>query len=114
MSLKKNIKRTGGVGVLFNYIRYHILLSPLINFFLLGSSKKSLELIRLVIQYKVQKRLKKEFTPIMNSNKFDFIDSDKESVNIEGIPIWFCWLQGIDKAPELVKKCLQSLSKNLI
>ena len=113
MSFKKNIQRTGGIRVLFNYIRYNIFLSPLMNFLLLGSTKKSLELIRLVIQYKVQKRLKQEFKPILNSNRFDFIDSDEKNYNIEGMPVWFCWLQGIDQAPELVKKCLQSLSKNL-
>ena len=27
--------------------------------------------------------------------------------------VWWCWLQGEDKAPELCKKCLNSLRKNL-
>ena len=27
--------------------------------------------------------------------------------------IWFCWLQGIENAPLLVKRCLESLQKNL-
>lgn len=27
--------------------------------------------------------------------------------------IWFCWLQGIENAPQLVKRCLESLQKNL-
>lgn len=27
--------------------------------------------------------------------------------------IWFCWLQGIEEAPLLVKRCLESLRKNI-
>ncbi len=27
--------------------------------------------------------------------------------------IWFCWLQGMDNAPDLVKACLESLKRNL-
>ncbi len=26
--------------------------------------------------------------------------------------IWICWWQGLDKAPELVKKCVESIQKN--
>lgn len=29
--------------------------------------------------------------------------------DFEGVPIWFCWLQGMDQAPELVHACLKSL-----
>ena len=30
-----------------------------------------------------------------------------------GAPIWFCWLQGMENAPELVKTCLRSLRENV-
>lgn len=30
-----------------------------------------------------------------------------------GTPIWFCWLQGMEKAPELVKACLESLKESV-
>lgn len=29
-------------------------------------------------------------------------------------PIWFCWLQGIEKAPEIVHACYNSLQKHLV
>lgn len=28
--------------------------------------------------------------------------------------VWFCWLQGMEQAPELVRSCLESLKRNLI
>ena len=36
-------------------------------------------------------------------------DDRSEPVNksVEGRKIWVCWLQGMDNAPELVKKCYQ-------
>ena len=30
-----------------------------------------------------------------------------------GAPIWFCWLQGMENAPELVKVCLESLRASI-
>lgn len=27
--------------------------------------------------------------------------------------VWFCWLQGIENAPKLVKRCLESLQRNI-
>ena len=58
--------------------------------------------------YKTYKKLKTKY-------KNDF-HSKYEKPNDAKLThkIWFCWLQGIDNAPELVKKCYQSLVKNLI
>lgn len=39
--------------------------------------------------------------------------SYKENVHNVGNKIWFCWFQGIEAAPEIVKKCYKSLEKNL-
>lgn len=32
---------------------------------------------------------------------------------IENNPIWFCWLQGLEQAPSVVKACYNSLKRNL-
>ncbi len=38
----------------------------------------------------------------------------KNSLNSpSGAPIWFCWLQGMENAPELVKVCLESLRASI-
>lgn len=38
-------------------------------------------------------------------------EEDEKVVNKD--TIWFCWLQGLDHAPELVKRCLESLQRKL-
>lgn len=33
--------------------------------------------------------------------------------DINKIPVWICWWQGLDKAPELVKMCVDSIAKKM-
>ena len=41
------------------------------------------------------------------------IPSDNSQSSPSGSPIWFCWLQGMENAPELVKVCLESLRASI-
>ena len=59
----------------------------------------------------VESKLRKEYTPLL-------IQKEKEYSNVsmkrdETRRIWFCWLQGLKEAPELVKVCYESLCKNI-
>lgn len=56
------------------------------------------------------KKLRKKFWEECTSNTY----WEKEKKVENKATVWFCWLQGIDKAPELVKTCLESLKKNLV
>ena len=53
--------------------------------------------------YKVQKKYKKYLT------KLNIETSVKEKSSDY---LWFCWMQGINNAPELVKKCYEKVLKN--
>lgn len=54
------------------------------------------------------KRLKKEiYIPITTSMP----EKDKEEKGKEGRNVWFCWLQGIEQAPDIVKACYRSVEK---
>lgn len=107
---RKLFQKLNGVEVLKQYSRAHVLGTALSQFVLLGKSQKSLEILRLSVNQKVLCKLRKE-------NK-DYIG---EYVSRKEFPlerthadkIWFCWLQGLEQAPDLVQKCYQSLSDNL-
>ncbi len=42
---------------------------------------------------------------------YDYCKALSNDENMEDC-IWICWWQGIDKAPELVKKCIESIKRN--
>jgi hypothetical protein len=55
------------------------------------------------------KRLKKKFWT--ECTRDTYWEEDEKTANKD--TVWFCWLQGIEEAPELVKRCLESIRKNL-
>ena len=44
----------------------------------------------------------------------DLIDRRPKDIDFHGkTPVWFCWWQGIDNTPDIVKLCLNSIWKNI-
>lgn len=43
--------------------------------------------------------------------KFEHLNSEKKITNIDcrELPIWVCWYSGIENAPELVRRCIESI-----
>lgn len=58
---------------------------------------------------KEEKRLKRKYGKYI-SHLIEYYESKDEKYEQR---IWFCWLQGIESAPELVKLCYKSVCKNL-
>ena len=56
------------------------------------------------------KRLKKTFWKECTADTY----WEKEEKIVNKDTIWFCWLQGIEEAPDLVKRCLESIKINLM
>ncbi|GJM57545.1 capsular polysaccharide synthesis protein [Erysipelotrichaceae bacterium 66-17] len=97
-----------------NYIKQfsanHLLIYSTILAFMLGFSKKALEILRLAVSNKILNRLKKKYKKYTE----EYIKNDHSSYNgITSNKVWVCWFQGFDNAPELVKKCILSQQKNL-
>lgn len=107
-SFKEKFDKVGGKQLVKQYARAGVLPTAAVEILEMGTSQKALEILRLSVQYKTQKRLYKEFGHIM-----------KEYVDDETIPkhqsnkVWVCWLQGMDNAPLLVQRCYHSLVKHL-
>lgn len=94
------------------YIRAHVLFFATIEMLVLGFSKKSLEILRLAIDNKVLKRLRKQYNEFIQQYLFDE-DKGKSAERKQTNYVWVCWFQGMKNAPELVQKCYNSLQKNL-
>lgn len=61
---------------------------------------------------KVFNFIRKYFSSIFGNIFLSHQDKSLCNGEIEKAPIWVCWLDGIEKAPKLVKKCLVSVLKN--
>ena len=51
--------------------------------------------------------MKKKYSYVIDKSTYE-ITRNKSDCNI----IWFCWLQGIDKAPDLVRSCYKSIERS--
>ena len=68
------------------------------------------------LKYGKEKFLRKHLKKIIkkykkNSNDIKLNNNNKE--HMEKFPIWFCWFQGLENAPEVVKCCYQSIKENI-
>lgn len=108
----KIFKKVNGGKVLKEYAQSHVLFHALALTAIEGTSKKSLEIVRESVSNKVVKRLRKQYAPFIT----EFKKGDAERAKLphdHSNKVWVCWLQGMEEAPEIVKKCYQSLLDNL-
>ncbi len=100
--------KVNGFLILKNYAKSKVLLYSLIMTLLLGIDKKSLEIVRLSVNNKLLKRLRKKYVYIqsdINSQENTSLDTNLQ----ESRKVWVCWFQGIEHAPAIVQKCYESI-----
>ena len=103
--------KVGGIEVLKQYCRAHVLFFAIFQTILQGFSKKSLEIVRLSVNNKILGKLRRKYRPFIKEYlKKEQMDLVRKQSNI----VWVCWLQGMENAPELVQKCYESLQENLL
>lgn len=107
----KKFKKAGGWKLIKQYSDSGVLLFAVTEFLKLGTSQTSLELVRAGVQLKIQKKLYKNYSYVLNN-----IDKDEivNMPNIKGESVWVCWLQGVENAPLIVQKCIESIKRNFI
>lgn len=108
----KIYKKVNGGKVLREYAQSHVLLHALAMTALTGTSKKSLEIVRESVSNKIVRRLRKKYASFIN----EYQKGDDERLKLpheHSNKVWVCWLQGMEQAPEIVRKCYQSLLDNL-
>lgn len=108
MRLKETLKKQGGIKLIKQYLRGGAFFTAIGELLLLGKSKTSLEILRNAASLKIIHNLEKKYL-----KKIIEIEKAYSEENTTDYPrkIWVCWLQGMDKAPKIVKKCYDSLEK---
>lgn len=85
--------------------QFKLLITRSIKFFSKGNTR---DLLALYEQNVVANYLVKKYNRLLGIGQY--IGQDFVSVSMKpNSVVWFCWLQGIDNAPELVQRCYQSL-----
>lgn len=106
-------KKKGGWNLIKRYACAHVLFYAIRQLMVSGVSNKSLELLELSVENKILSKLRKKYNRQIKSLKLN-IDKNNAILSHEKSNfVWFCWFQGIDNAPDVVKECYNSICRNL-
>lgn len=110
MGVKEQFKKQGGLKLIKQYAKGGALFTAVCEFLLLGKSRTALELLRLSADLKIRKKLEKHYKKHLEN--FDKEYDEKIEHKASNI-VWICWFQGMENAPEIVKKCYSSVLENM-
>ena len=105
-------RQFGGLRLVREYVRLGLLWPIVRQFFTCLFTGRSYKQIYLVIVEVVTPLLLEKYSGVMEeSYRHTAGCPDEATQSSSSVPtrIWFCWLQGMDQAPALVKACLHSL-----
>lgn len=108
MKLKEIFEKQGGMKLIHQYRKCGALGTAIGEFILLGKSRTGLEILREAAQLKIVQKLDKTYGTKADKMLKDF-DNSVEHRNGENV--WFCWYQGIENAPDIVKTCYYSATE---
>lgn len=108
MNLKETFKKQGGMKLLKQYWQGGALFTGIGEFLLLGKSRTALEILRLSTTLKTKQKLEKKYRWKLEEFDENYVEKEHKTSN----KIWICWFQGMENAPELVKKCYESVVGN--
>ena len=100
--LRKVLKKQGGFRLIKQYAKSGSLGTAIALFLLLGRSRTALEILRLSTQLKTKQKLKRKYGYILKKFEKKY---DNNLPHISSNRVWICWFQGLENAPDIVKKC---------
>ena len=101
----------GGFRLVKEYARLGVLTAIGTEFVRILVARKPPKLINSVISQKLELFLQKKYMPVLLERKAYYEGLTFEHKRSQFV--WFCWLQGIEQAPPIVRACLASLKQNL-
>lgn len=96
---------------IFLYIKQRCVLLVVVMLFINGFDKRSLELIRLAVHARLVKRYQRKLRKFLKKESLVIQDDFRglsEECSVPNI-VWVCWFQGVDEAPAIVQKCVESV-----
>lgn len=105
MGLKEIFKKQGGMRLLKQYWQGGTLFTGIGEFLLLGKSRTALEILRLSTTLKTKQKLEKKYKWKLDEFDKNYVEEEHKTSN----KIWICWFQGMENAPEIVRRCYQSV-----
>lgn len=110
MGLKAIFEKQGGMQLLKQYWQGGAFFTAVGTFLLLGKSRTALEILRLSAELKIKQKLYRKYRFILEA----FDRNYNSSLPHEGSDkVWICWFQGMENAPDIVRKCFESVQRNL-
>lgn len=109
----KLIKKAGGFSLLKQYMTGHILLYALFLTLFNGFSQKSLEIVRLSVSNKLLGKLRKKYKRFVLEYVRGNRREEKACAKDQKRKVWVCWFQGLDNAPDIVRKCHKFMVRNI-
>lgn len=104
-------QKQGGSQLLKDYWRSGVLFYACGQILLTGFSKKSLEMMRNGVELKKLQKARRKYNSVLEAFDKSYREADMPIAHSS--KVWVCWMQGMDNAPELVKRCFRSLQENL-
>ena len=110
--LVSRYKQFGGLRLVWEYAQLGVLLPMTKAFFRCLVKRESFKRIYPVVLKKIE--------PYLSERYFRFLQKRKEYYAGQTFEhhrskiVWFCWLQGLENAPEMVKTCYASLQQHLL
>lgn len=103
------LRQFGGMRLLWQYLRMGVLWTGIRECLRCIVNGRSLKYVYPAITRKTDKMLTEKYADAPQYTVPDTLPNANVSANV----IWFCWLQGIDSAPDLVRACHNSIVTNL-
>lgn len=121
--LRSRFAQFGGWRLVWQYARMGVLWTGVMALVRCALKGVSMKAAYPVITKKVDERLILRYRHILDDNKrrllkerseCDGLMADDEGLDGCAVPkiVWFSWLQGLDKAPEVVRVCLASQKRH--
>lgn len=101
----------GGLRLIKAYARLGVLGKAIKECSLGLIRRRSVDQIYFSFHPQILKILQGQYMPFMEERLI--CNNDKSLPHNRSNIVWFCWLQGIEKAPLIVRICLESLKNNL-
>ena len=107
--LKQTFQKQGGMELIRRWGRAGVLPFSVALAAILGPSRKSLEILRLAVNNKILRKLRKKYRGFIADFKAAPLPQERVCSN----KVWVCWLQGMEQAPALVQRCYRSLQESM-